>query len=374
MPNNVFIIGSSLISGLGNTPRATIEQLQSWDLDYLPHVAKAQADNRLYRIQGFTDSPTQRYYQILEQVVKTAVQSAGLTSKQQSELTIFIGSTSMKISTDEEKLTHLGNRVIGEFVEEITGSTQGFYIFSTACTSSTNALSYAAKMLQHGKIKRALVIGIELFNHSTTTGFESLMLLSKSGIYRPFDERSDGVILGEACSAVILDGHAQTTADCELLGSANVCENESETTSNPDGKAIYRCLQGAIDDAGLTLDDIDLIKAHGTGSENNNAAEATAITRLLGQKSKPVCALKPFVGHTLGASGINEMVLLMWCLSAGFIPRVGGFEKNTDITFQPLQNTLPVNQTQTVLLNSIGFSGNNTAVLLRIPYVTHVND
>lgn len=365
MSNNVYITGSALVCGLGKNAPEIIDNLRRLDSpDYITRIRQATKQGRLYQINGFAETPTEKFYQVLQHTVKQAVKAANLSPQAQAELTIFIGSTSMKISTDEEQLTHLGNGIIGEFVAQLVGTQQGFYLLSTACTSSANALAYAAKMLQQQQIKRALVIGVELFNHCTDSGFESLMLLSEQQIYRPFDADSDGIILGEGCSAIVLDSEKQHAHDFQYLGSANVCDNTSETTSNVDGVAIAQCLRAAMQDARLALSDLDVIKAHATGSENNNEAEANGLMQFLQGENCPVCALKSFIGHTLGACGSNEIALMLLCIQYGFIPRVAGFSQHEALTFQPLESTLTVNDRLSLLLNTIGFSGNNTAIVL----------
>lgn len=365
MSNKVYITGSALVCGLGRNAAEIINNLRYLDgADYTFRIRQAAKQGRLYQINGFSETPTEKFYQVLQHTVQQAVKAANLSSQAQAELAIFIGSTSMKISTDEEQLTHLGNGIIGEFVAQLVGAQQGFYLFSTACTSSTNALAYAAKMLQQQQIKRALVVGVELFNHCTDSGFESLMLLSDQQVYRPFDAESDGIILGEGCSAIVLDSEKQQAHDFQYLGSANVCDNTSETTNNVDGFAIAQCLNAAIQDACLDLTDLDIIKAHAVGSQNSNQAEMNGLMQFLQGKNIPVCVLKSFIGHTLGASGSNEIALMLLCIQHGFIPHVAGFSQNEALTFQLLETTLAVDGRLNVLLNTIGFSGNNTAIVL----------
>lgn len=137
------------------------------------------------------------------------------------------------------------------------------------------------------------------------------MLLSQNKVYRPFDKQSDGIILGEGCSAVIIDSSKKRKkTDFKYISSSNICDNYSETTSNPTGEPIFNCMDKSIKNANLTLNDIDLIKAHATGSENNNSSEANAINTLFDKykTNTNVTALKPYLGHTLGACGTNEIV------------------------------------------------------------------
>ena len=94
---------------------------------------------------------------------------------------------------------------ISNFVENIISSKYPCVFIQTACTSSANAIIKASNEIKNEDIQKAIIIGFEFFNQSTFKGFESLMLLSSSGEYKPFDKDSDGLILGEACSCVILE-------------------------------------------------------------------------------------------------------------------------------------------------------------------------
>lgn len=367
MKNRVFLTGSSLVCSLGKNKKQILKEIKKIEKKgYEKYIKKAKKADSLYKISNFSDDIWEKFYSTLEHVIKKAIKEAKLTKEDREDLHIFIGSTSMKVSLDEAKLTRLGYGVIGEFAEKVAGSTNGFKIVSTACTSSVNALNLAAKMIQHKKIKKALVIGLEFFNKSTTEGFESFMLLAKDRIYRPFDKKSGGIVLGEGCSAVVLDTGKVKDDDFEYLGSFNVCDVYSETTTNVDGESIFTCMDGAILSSKLGIEDIDLIKAHGTGSENNTIAETNSLNLLFKkyQHKTPITILKPYIGHTLGACGTNEIILLLLCIKNGFIPPTLGFESGEDITFEIIKKPKKIDKKANILLNFIGFSGNNTSIIL----------
>lgn len=159
-------------------------------LENLKHIFK---DKLFYSIQQSAPTQEERYRTILKKIVSDAIKDAQLSSEETKELHIFIGSTSMGISVNEEyrkmfnkgtsslAFKELGGGFIASYVEKLVGSNHKAMLFSTACTSSANALAYASKLIEHQKIKRALVIGLELFNQATYGGFSSLMLLSKMG-------------------------------------------------------------------------------------------------------------------------------------------------------------------------------------------------
>lgn len=380
MNDNCYIIGKALCCNLGNKKEEITTNLLNLDQhNYQDFLDKNFTEKPFYKLQNFELSESKRFFEVLKHILDEVIQDAQLSQIEQEDLHIFIGSTSMGISINEEtnkefkknsnkdELSHIGYGYIGTFVEKYLNSKHKATIFSTACTSSTNALAHASKLINSKKIKRAVVIGIELFNESTFNGFSSLMLLSKSCKYKPFDENSDGIILGEGCSAIILDSTTKNDLDFKYISSSNICDNYSETTSNPSGEPIFRCMHKSMQRANLNLEDIDLLKAHATGSENSNSAEANAINLLFEEynSSTKVSALKPYIGHTLGACGTNEIILTIYCIEKGIFPATLGFEKsNSKILFQPLTSHTKNNSKATILFNFVAFGGNNSSIIL----------
>ena len=376
-----YITAHSLFCSLGDNAKDIVAQVQNITQEnyeaYLQHLF---AQKPYYHLNQTFNSEEVKLYSVIDHVVKACIREAHLSEEEQKELAIFIGSTAMGISLNEEAyalyhqgksdkaFNHLGYGYLGDYLETLTHSDHKALLFSTACTSSVNALAYASKMISSKQIKRALVVGIELFNKATYNGFSSLMLLSKSQVYRPFDKQSDGIILGEACSALLLESKPRSDEDLYYKGSKNICDIYSETTSNPSGEPIFQTMNEALNNANVTLKEIDFIKAHATGSENNNTSEANAIALLFEKHgtTTPVTALKPFIGHTLGASGTNEIALTLSCLKEGFIPPTLGFQERADgVNFTPLLNPIKLNgKKTTVLFNFVAFGGNTTSLVL----------
>lgn len=377
---NAYITGTSLVCNIGDNKQDIISSLKKLSFkNYKNHLEELFKEKTFYKIYNYDYSKEKRFQKILEKVVLEAIKEAKLSKEEQEDLHIFLGSTSMEMGTNEEfknnydkstcnfEFKDIGNGAIGEYVKKSLNSKHKPLLFSTACTSSVNALAYAAKMIEKKKIKRAIVIGFELFNKSTLGGFSSLMLLSKSKIYRPFDKNSDGIILGEACSAIVLEDKKRDEKDFKYICSSNVCDNYSETTSDPSGVPIFEAMNQSLEKANLKIEDIDCIKAHATGSENNNSSEAKALSLLFEKyKSKTkVTALKPIIGHTLGACGTNEITLMLEAIKNGFLPATFGFEEPIEnLAFTPILENQACQEKQTILLNYIAFGGNNSSIIL----------
>lgn len=377
---NTYITGSSLICNIGEKNEEIVRNLQAMSQDsYKDSLNDILKEKTFYKINNHELPNQERFKKILDKVIFDAIKEAKLSKEEQEDLHIFLGSTSMEMATNEEykkdfnnqkgtnEFKDIGNGSMGEYIESLICSKHKSILFSTACTSSVNALAYASKMIEQKKIKRAIVIGIELFNKSTYGGFSSLMLLSQSKVYRPFDKNSDGIILGEGCSAIILEDEKKEDDNFKYMSWSNTCDNYSETTSDPSGVPIFNAMNQALEKANLDLKDIDCIKAHATGSENNNSSEAKALGLLFNKynTNTKVTALKPILGHTLGACGTNEIVLMLNSIKNGFLPATFGFEEAVEeVKFTPLLKNTPTSKKQTVLFNYVAFGGNNSSIIL----------
>ena len=312
---------------------------------------------------------------LLPQVAREAVRAAGLTRGEIERLPIFVGSSAFSVGASEAQyaaalridraaayaLPFVGFQHLAATVQLALGSTGDTYAFNTACTASANAVLAATRMIQSGRYAHALVVGFELANITTLCGFCGLQLIAES--VRPFDAHRAGIVLGEGIGAVVLSATAGTAPGLYVhAGAANV-DTYSVTTANPDGGTIAAVLSAALAHAGVDAGRIRGIKAHGTASPMNDIGEAAGIRRVF-SAPPPVCALKPYIGHTLGACGVNELVLFGAALAAGFMPATPGFETaDAALQLSPAR-TRRAAAAGHYLLNQFGFGGHNTALVV----------
>ncbi len=237
---------------------------------------------------------------------------------------------------------------------------------STACSSSANALIVAAAMIQRGRVRRALVIGAEGLSAISLNGFYSLMLLDPEGC-RPFDRDRRGLQLGEGAAALILqasDDRDPRPASASFCGGANLCDIHHVTSATPDGSAMRRVISDALNASATAPQNILAIKAHGTGSLDNDTAEAAAMRALYPGGIPPFTAIKRYIGHTLGACGAMETAAFIGCLRSGFIPRAAGFEEpDPKLSISPLRSTAAARPGR-YLLNFFGFGGNYASLVI----------
>lgn len=234
--------------------------------------------------------------------------------------------------------------------------------FSTACSSSANALIVAQEMLASGRVRRALAVGVEGLSAVSVGGFYALMLLDPEGC-RPFDARRRGLQLGEGAAALLLDTDSAAAAPI-LRGGANLCDIHHVTSASPDGAAMRTVMTAALARAGVGTRDIVVIKSHGTGSDDNDRAEAAAMQGVFGANVPPFTALKRYFGHTLGACGAIETAALLACVDAGFIPAAAGFaEADPQLGLTPLAASQPAPRGH-YLYNFFGFGGNYASYVI----------
>jgi 3-oxoacyl-(acyl-carrier-protein) synthase len=236
--------------------------------------------------------------------------------------------------------------------------------FTTACTASANALIHGADLVAGGAVEHLLVLGIEPFSRSVFLGFESLGLLTADAC-RPLDARRDGIVLGEACSAIVLGRRRPAGRRAwRIQAGATGCETTSPTSNAADGLRIAAVIGEALSRAGRSAGTVRAVKIHGTGSGPNDLAECAGLKRVFGAAMPPLTGLKPYLGHTLGACGTSEVVLLTAAADAGFVPATPGFEaQDPELGLSPLQRSLPWDG-GSLLACFFGFGGSCAALLI----------
>ncbi len=316
-----------------------------------------------------------RLWRALEPVIEAALAASDLTPAQRERSALFLGTSSLDISVTEAiyaralsadagahpLITNVAMGGLAEAIARRFGLRGPDYTINTACTSSANALIYADAMIREGLIDHALIVGLEIFNVITALGFQSLALLAPNGM-RPFDALRAGLVLGEGVSAMVV-GATPGPSGFHLRAGANLCDTHAVSAANPDGSTVAAVMQQALDAAGLKASDILAVKAHGTASLLNDEAEAAGMHRVF-SAIPPMLAIKPFIGHTFGACGLSELLLVCGAIERGRLPPLPG------IGAEPGELGLMLNQTWApvgrgaFLLNYFGFGGNNTSLVV----------
>ncbi len=234
-------------------------------------------------------------------------------------------------------------------------------IVSNACISGVSASIAAGRYLDAGRYRHVLVIGCDTVSRFVLSGFSSFHAVSKAGC-RPFDRHRDGVVLGEACGAILYSA----VIESDILLAGGTISNDANHISGPSrtGEELAYCIGQTLHNAQVNAEEIDFISAHGTATQYNDEMESKAI-EAAGLNDTPVFSLKGHYGHTLGASGVIECIVSIECLKRNIILPSYGFEEkgvSGDIT---INKKLVKKEIQNALKTTSGFGGCNAALLLK---------
>ncbi len=248
----------------------------------------------------------------------------------------------------------------------------------TACASAAHAIGEAFRQIQFGHADIMIGGGSEAaLTELGMASFCALKALSRRNeeptqASRPFDRDREGFVLSEGAGMVVLEEYEYAKKRGamiygEVLGYAMTCDGLHITQPSPEGEGASRAMKDAIDDAGLNLEQIDYINAHGTGTQLNDASETMAIKRVFGDQAKKVSisSTKSHLGHLLGASGGVELLISALAITHDVIPPTINLEnasEECDLDYTPLQPK--EKKLQFAMSNSFGFGGHNASLVI----------
>ena len=245
---------------------------------------------------------------------------------------------------------------------------------SSACTSGSQAIGYAAEAIRHGYQTVMVAGGAEELCPSEAAVFDTLFATSQMNEQpelspRPFDAGRDGLVIGEGAGSLVLESleHAQArgaTILAELVGFASNCDAAHVT--QPQKATMQICMQMALDQAGLTADQIGYISAHGTATERGDVAESQATHAIFGSQT-PISSLKSFFGHTLGACGAVEAWLGLEMMAEGWFAPTLNLETPDPAcgALDYIQGEGRELQIDYLMSNNFAFGGINTSLIFK---------
>ena len=245
---------------------------------------------------------------------------------------------------------------------------------SSACTSGSQAIGYAAEAIRHGYQQIMVAGGADELCASEAAVFDILYATSQRNeapgtTPRPFDRARDGLVIGEGAGTLILEEleHARArgaTILAELVSFATNCDATHVT--QPNAPTMQICMQMALDQAGMLPEQIGYISAHGTATERGDLAESQATHALFGNRT-PISSLKSYLGHTLGACGAIEAWLALEMMQDGwFAPTINLEEPDPDCA--PLDHVTGAGrqlEIDTLMSNNFAFGGINTSLIFQ---------
>ena len=258
---------------------------------------------------------------------------------------------------------------------------KGFsHLVSTGCTSSTDALNYAAQNIALGRIDTIVSGGIDApLAHSIMLGFCMMRLMTPSWneepmrASRPFCKGRDGFVLAEGSYLFILEEleHALNRGAriyAEIIGYGSTCDAHHRVRLDESGIEPARAMGLALADAGVTTEEIDYINLHGTATELNDRIETRAIKIAFDDLAYkiPMSATKSLIGHPQGASGAAGLTATIGGMMNGFLPPTINLDEadpECDLDYVP--NKARPAEIKTALCNCIGFGSKNSALVVR---------
>lgn len=285
-----------------------------------------------------------------------AVEQAGITPENTrgEDMGVIFGTGIGGLSTIQKQILKMGKRgpraVSPLFVPEIIpnmgagniairlGAKNTCMTIVTACSTATNSIGEAFRQIKEGQAEVMITGGAEApIDTIGIAGFASLTALSKESdplkASTPFDENRSGFVLGEGAAALVLESydHAKVRGAkilAEVVGYGSTCDAYHITAPDPTGDGAARALKQAMDEAGITPDQVGYLNAHGTATHANDVGEAKAINLAFGTDSDlQVSSTKSMTGHLLGAAGAVEAVATVAALQRGELPPNMGLTK-----------------------------------------------
>lgn len=241
----------------------------------------------------------------------------------------------------------------------------------TACAAGTHSIGRAGDLIRYGRCDVVVTGGAEAARSPVAVqGFINMTATSGSGISRPFDAERDGFMHSEAAGVLVLEEWEMAEARgatilAEYLGSGSTADAYHITAPTPGGSGAVRCMELAMDDAGIGAADVAHINAHGTSTPLNDAAEAEAVTKVFGENTPPITSTKGVTGHALGAAGAIEAVAMVLALQHGRIPPTHGTSA-VDSELPAIDLVLGEPRAWEpgpCMSNSFGFGGHNGSVI-----------
>jgi 3-oxoacyl-[acyl-carrier-protein] synthase II len=253
---------------------------------------------------------------------------------------------------------------------------------TSACASSANSIIDAYNYIRLGKADVFVTGGSEApINQPGVGGFNALHAISTrnddpKSASRPFDKDRDGFVLGEGAGAIILEEMEHALARganiiCEIGGAGLSADAHHITSPHPDGYGAMMCMKNALDDAGLTIYDVDHINTHGTSTPVGDIVEPKAIVSLFGEQAYKIHinSTKSMTGHLLGAAGAVESIAAILAVHHDMIPptiNFGAIDEEIDpkLNFSFGSKGF-AHKVDVALSNTFGFGGHNAAIIFK---------
>lgn len=407
MKNRVVITGYGTVTPIGNNANSFWNALKEYKcgidkisrFDTTNFSTKLSAEVKEFNTENFTSREQRNLalhtcYAI--SATKEAIQMAKLESNVEDEYRfgVIIGSAIGGISTIEEehqKLVkdstpkqispYLIPKVLVDSVASnvsILTKAKGLCMSCTsACSSSNTSIGEAYRLIKDGYQDVMICGGAEAaITPISVAGFEKMRAMSKSEDKNrasiPFDAERSGFVIGEGSGILILESleHAEkrnAKIYAEIVGYGFTSDSYHIVRPNVDGESQAKAMQLAIEESGISKDEIKYINAHGTGTLINDSTETLAIKKVFGEKTDvKISSTKSFIGHLMGAAGSVELIATIMAMNNDYIlPTINYKVKDENCDLDYVANIGLSQKYNYALSNSFGFGGKNTSILIK---------
>lgn len=366
------VVSTNIVSPLGMSSqenwravmqgRSALRRLENYKGIPLPFVASVFTPEQVEElaIDGFTRFESLAIHSIAEALTHTDLDVHG-------ERTIFILSTT---KADVEELGFTAERdgdyhrpaLSAQRIAEYVGIGGGAIVCCNACISGVSAQILADRLISTGHYDNAVVCGADLVSSFTASGFLSFKSLSNEAC-RPFDADRQGLNLGEAAATIVFT-RADSRREGDWLFERGEMDNDAFhlSTPAPSGEGARKVLEAVM--KGRDASELAFVSAHGTATMFNDQMESVAIEKA-GLSAVPLTALKGWFGHTLGASGVLEVILGMKAVSESVVLPLRGFMEIGVSGKVNVSSELRATDKNSFLKMISGFGGCNAAALYR---------
>lgn len=376
----VYFQSDSIITSLGFNTTQNFNSLLSGvvgikeiaDKAFYPEPFPASIVNNKLLEQKFTEIENTEAFTRLEKMlilsIKDALAQSSIDAKSERVI-VVVSTTKGNIDLLEPSKQNLfeKSRVelwrLGQVISNYFNNPNQAIVVSNACISGLLALNVAADLIKNGIYDHAIVSGGDIVSGFVVSGFMSFMSLSPNPC-KPFDEKRDGLSLGEGAGTIILSKDPLESNNIAWVGGGSA--NDANHISGPSrtGEGSFLAIQKSMNQAQVKATEINHISAHGTATAYNDEMESLAIDRS-GLTQSPVNSFKGNWGHTLGAAGIIETVAMLQEMKTNTLIKSAGFNK-LGVT-KPI-NVITKNESKEISIGlkmASGFGGSNAALIAK---------
>lgn len=404
----VVITGAGIVSCIGHDLTRVTQSLKegqsgiTFNESYAEHGFKSQVsgsidktaldtakiDRKLKRF--FSDASLYAYVSALDAIEQSGLSLETINNNPRVALVASSGGASTEsIVNAVEAMREKGLRGVGAMaVPKTMGSSvsaalatglkiQGVsYSLTSACATSTHCIGHAAELIQLGKADVVLAGGSEAEHWTQSCMFDAMGAVSTQYndapklASRAYDKDRDGFVIAAGGAMLVVESleHAEARGAhilAEIVGYG--ASSDGAQMVAPSGEGAVRCMQQALNDAGL--ESVDYINTHGTSTPLGDITELQAIAKVFGgdiSQVPPISSTKSMTGHSLGAVGAQELIYCLLMLKEGFIaPSINVDTLDEDATGFDIVTQKRETKLKTLMSNSFGFGGTNATLIIK---------